>query len=312
MASQIYNQIKSGFSKLNPGEVREAAGRRLSIGLIASTSAGFAALEDLFAPPSPAQAGRCAIERVRGAPTSTFDLLLAEGELLVPPGAFRFDPADPRRTVREIVDRREDLQLALASNFRAFRQPVIAKIVKAISRENALFSVLTALPDILPSIVELPWAVGEFASDTAFLTMNQVRMAFLIAGASDRDVGYREQRAQIAGIVGGAFGWRALARELAGKIPFGGGLLPKAAIAYAGTYTVGIGLERFYRVGYGLTREERRRIYTKALERGRVVVDAVLKAARIPGRAAVRPGAIAPAGRVETLPAPPSSDEPRH
>jgi hypothetical protein len=154
--------------------------------------------------------------------------------------------------------------------------------------------------------------VGEFASDTAFLTMNQVRMAFLIAGASDRDVGYREQRAQIAGIVGGAFGWRALARELAGKIPFGGGLLPKAAIAYAGTYTVGIGLERFYRVGYGLTREERRRIYTKALERGRVVVDAVLKAARIPGRAAVRPGAIAPAGRVETLPAPPSSDEPRH
>jgi hypothetical protein len=299
MASQIYNQIKSGFSKLNPGEVREAAGRRLSIGLIASTSAGFAALEDLLAPPSPAQTGRCAIERVCGVPTPPFDLLLAEGELLAPPGAFRFDPGDPRRTVREIVDRREDLQLALASNFRAFRQPVIAKIVKAISRENALFSVLTALPDILPSFIELPWAVGEFASDTAFLTMNQVRMAFLIAGASDRDVGYREQRAQIAGIVGGAFGWRALARELAGKIPFGGGLLPKAAIAYAGTYTVGIGLERFYRVGYGLTREERRRIYTKALERGRAVVDAVLKAARIPGRAAVRPGAIA-------------LDEPRH
>jgi hypothetical protein len=93
-------------------------------------------------------------------------------------------------------------------------------------------------------------------------------------------VGYREQRAQIAAIVGGAFGWRALARELAGKIPFGGGLVPKAAISYAGTYTVGMGLERFYRLGYGLTREERRRIYERALERGRSLIQSVLEASR--------------------------------
>jgi hypothetical protein len=150
-----------------------------------------------------------------------------------------------------------------------------------------VFSLLTALPDVLPSLIELPWAAGEFASDTAFLTMNQVRMAFLIAGASDRDVGYREQRAQIAGIVAGAFGWRALARELAGKIPFGGGLVPKAAISFAGTYTVGVGLERFYRIGYGLTREERRRIYQQALERGRSLVNSVLDAAKIHGRPAI-------------------------
>ena len=40
-----------------------------------------------------------------------------------------------------------------------------------------------------------------------------------------------------------AFGWRALARELVGHIPLGGGLIPKGAIAYAGTYVVGKGLE---------------------------------------------------------------------
>jgi hypothetical protein len=115
--------------------------------------------------------------------------------------------------------------------------------------------------------------------------MNQVRMAFLIAGASDHDVGYREQRAQIAGVVGSAFGWRALARELVGKIPFGGGLLPKAAIAYAGTYTVGAGLERFYRIGYGLTREERRQMYEDAFERGRSIVATIVEAARLHRRA---------------------------
>ena len=101
-------------------------------------------------------------------------------------------------------------------------------MVKKIAKENALFSLATALPDIVP-FISLPWALGEFASDTAFLTANQIRMAFLLAAANDRDVGYHEQRGEIASIILGAFGWRALARELVGKIPWGGGLVPKAA-----------------------------------------------------------------------------------
>ncbi len=101
-------------------------------------------------------------------------------------------------------------------------------------------------------------------------------MAFLLAAASDRVVGYREQRMEIASIVAGAFGWRALARELVAKIPFGAGVIPKAAVAYAGTYTVGQGLERFYRLGYRLSREERRLVYEEALEGGRRFADALL------------------------------------
>jgi hypothetical protein len=290
MPSAVYGQIKSAFKHLSPSEVRELAERPLSVGLIASTSAGFAAMEELLAPPALSPARRCEIERVLHRASLAdgprpFDLTLCESELLCPRGGFRFDPAKPRDTIREIVDRREDLRLALARNFLPFRRPVIAKIIKTIARENAMFSVVTALPDVLPTLIELPWAVGEFASDTAFLTMNQVRMAFLIAEASDQEAGYSEQRAQIAGIVAGAFGWRALARELAGKIPFGGGLIPKAAIAFAGTFTVGIGLERFYRLGYGLTREERRRVYQRALERGRSLVASVVEAARMRSRA---------------------------
>jgi hypothetical protein len=70
----------------------------------------------------------------------------------------------------------------------------------------------TALPDIVPNLIELPWAATEFASDTAILTANQIKMAFLIAAASDRQVGYREQKKEIASVIGSAFGWRALAR----------------------------------------------------------------------------------------------------
>ncbi len=61
---------------------------------------------------------------------------------------------------------------------------------------------------------------------------------------------------------------------------FGGGLIPKAAIAYAGTFTVGTGLERFYRIGYGLSREERRQVYERAFERGRSIVAEIIEVAR--------------------------------
>ncbi len=266
--------------------MRELADRPLTVGLIASREEAYEAMEELLAPASLSRERRQELERVlyrAGEPGSPrqYDLLLCESELRCPPDAFPFDPAAPQRTLRDIVERREDLGLALARNFAPFRKAVIGRLVRSIAKENALFALMTALPDVLPSFIELPWAVGEFASDTAFLTMNQVRMAFLIAAASDRDAGYREQRAQIAGIVGGAFGWRALARELVGKIPFGGGLIPKAAIAYAGTYTVGVGLERMYRIGYGLARAERRQVYERAFERGKEIVSTVIETARL-------------------------------
>ena len=105
-------------------------------------------------------------------------------------------------------------------------------------------------------------------------------MAFLIAAASDRQVGYHEQKAQIGGIIAGAFGWRALARQIVGKIPLGGGLIPKAAIAFAGTQVVGLSLERYYGIGYGFTRDERQLAYQEAFARGKEVARSVLDSIR--------------------------------
>ncbi len=286
MPTSIYGQIRTAFKHLNPHQVRQMADRPLSVGLVASTEQGFEAMEDLLVPASFSRARRFATAKVLhravdGVLQRDFDLVLCEDELLSPPGGFLFHRADPKRTVLEVIERRQDLALALARNFLPFRKPVIDKLIRTISRENAAFAAVTALPDVIPSLIELPWAVGEFASDTAFITMNQVRMAFLIAAASDQDVSYREQRVEVAGIVAGAFGWRALARELVGKIPFGGGLIPKAAVAYAGTYTMGVGMERLFRMGYGLTRQERRSIYDGALERGRSIAGSIVELARI-------------------------------
>jgi hypothetical protein len=102
--------------------------------------------------------------------------------------------------------------------------------------------------------------------------MNQVRMALLMAAAHNRPIGYSQQKVEIAAIAGGAFGWRAIARELVGKIPLGGGLIPKAAVAYAGTYVVGLGLEKINRNGEGLSKWEKREAYAAALTKGKEVV----------------------------------------
>ena len=165
------------------------------------------------------------------------------------------------------------LAVPLARQFPAFRHVVVERIIHTIARENALFAVATALPDVVPNVIELPWVFGEWASDTAFLTANQFRMAFLIAAACNRRVGFTQQKGQILSIAAGAFGWRTIARELVGKLPLGGGLIPKGAIAYAGTYVVGKALESWHNAQARLPREERGKVYEHALERGRAVVQ---------------------------------------
>ena len=284
MSLNFLSQIRQAISNLNPQEVHELADRPFSIGIVAASPEVSWEIESFLCPPHLSMAKRAEvssmIHRVALAPSGASDLEIYDPSFRVPKGAFLFDREDPRRTVRAILRKRPDMALPLARHFLPFREPASLQIVHRISRENAFFSLATALPDIMPSLLSIPWAVGEFASDTAFITMNQIRMGFLLAAAADRDLGYREQKGEVASIIAGAFGWRALARELVGKIPMGGGLLPKAAVAYAGTYVEGISLERLYRLGAGLTREERRSAYAEALDRGKRIAGNVMEMMR--------------------------------
>ena len=285
MSNHILRQIRTALRRLNPGDVRRSEERRRTVGLMAASTESLAAMEDFLAPPIVSRRKRIElfemIHRVGdpGAP-ARFDLEFVEEGLLTSPGSFSFSRHNPARTVSEVIEQRDDLSLALARRFPPFRKSVVSRTIQQIAKENALFSLATALPDVIPGILQIGWAVGEFASDTTVITVNQIRMAFLIAAASDRQVGYNEQKAQIASIIAGAFGWRALARQLAGKIPFGAGLVPKAAVAYAGTYAVGQSLERYYGIGYGFSRAERQLAYHEAFERGKTVVRSLLVSIR--------------------------------
>jgi uncharacterized protein (DUF697 family) len=209
---------------------------------------------------------------------SKVDVVLYQNGLHPADGAFSYRRNDVAGTLDDILRGNPDAGLALANQFPAFRAPVIDRIILSVAKENALFAIATALPNIVPSMMELPWAFGEFASDTAFLTANQIRMAFQIAAASGKNVGLSDQKGSVVAIVGSAFGWRAIARELAGKIPLGEGLIPKGAIAFAGTYVMGKGLQRVYSDGQ-YAPAERESMYKEALEQGKAMVRSLQKRA---------------------------------
>jgi hypothetical protein len=286
MSIQVFNHIKDAIRNLDPEDIRKHTERPLRLFLYADSEQQYRDMEDYLVPRDLSAAKRAQVRRLiyraseSAASTGPGDLEIyfdpSHDLGAVESDVFGFDPAKPEATVHQILHRRPELAVPLALHVLPFRPEVSRRMVKKVAKENALFALATAVPDIIP-FISLPWAVGEFASDAAFLTANQIRMAFLLAAANDRDIGYHEQRGEIASIVVGAFGWRALARELVGKIPWGGGLIPKAAIAYAGTRVAGLSLERYYRLGKAYTRAERRLAYEDALERGKHLVGGLIE-----------------------------------
>lgn len=262
--------------------MRRSADRDFTLGVLAVDEAVWAGIVSYLIPQDTSQAkiqeaGRHILRMAAESDFERCEAGLSEPGLPHPSHFYSFDDYDPSASLEALVDGHEDLWLPLGRRFPGARDLVMEKIIWKISKENALFTVATAVPNIIPTWISLPWAAGEFASDTAFLTMNQVRMAFLIAAASDREIGYHSQKGQIGSIVAAAFGWRALARELVSKVPAGGGLLCKGLISFSGTYAVGKSLERLFRFGRGLTRVERRQHYDDAYERGRAVVQEIVQ-----------------------------------
>lgn len=265
---------------LRPEEVRKRAEQPVTFGLVSADDYGYAEMENFLLPDimeRHARLDRAGQVHRAGEPNApeNVDIVLYQHGIPRNDGVFDFLAAEPDATIAAILKEREELAMPLARQFPVFRKPVVEDVIQSVSRENALFAITTALPNVIPNLIELPWAFGEFASDTVFLTANQIRMAFVIGAASGRQIGLSHQKAEIASLAAGAFGWRALARELAGMIPLGEGLIPKGAIAYAATFLIGKGLEHLYAANVPYTREQSVNTYKQALERGKSMLKAL-------------------------------------
>ena len=77
------------------------------------------------------------------------------------------------------------------------------------------------------------------------LTKNQALMVYRLGLAYGAPPEFRDRMAELGSVVGGGFAWRQLARSLVGLIPVWG-VVPKVAVAYAGTYATGMAAWRWF------------------------------------------------------------------
>lgn len=178
-----------------------------------------------------------------------------------------------RPLLRQIVRTLGGYELAVARKMPLFRDLVAARIIGRTSRQNLMIAMASALPSSLPWIGPIVGLLGVTA-EIIFLTSNQLRMVLQLASVYDQDMRVAERLKELLPVTGGAFGWRALSRELVGFIPaIGPGI--KGSIAYAATHATGEAARWLYKTGTHMDAEERRRIYEEALVKGETLSGAV-------------------------------------
>ena len=138
------------------------------------------------------------------------------------------------------------LMLSLGHRFPALRSAVSDVLIQETSKANAQFALLSSIPAMIPFAGAL---IGNVA-DLVVLTKNQAVLLFKLAGIHGRGLHNRLALAiEIAPVVGAAFAWRTVARSLVGLVPTALSGVPKAAVAYVGTFVVGQLASYYYEHG---------------------------------------------------------------
>ncbi len=287
---RLLGQVLKAFKQLNPHNVAEEAKRQVRLCLagpveLLQDAAAFLlgeqpeefdrAGESLLLVSTPPDPGALSL-------LSRCDVvLLSQDYQDTLPGVstrriFRFSSKDDLPEVIKQILKRKDIayvQLPLARLFPAFRAQVVVDTIQTVSVENAIFVTSTSLGNIIPNPLQALTSVAESLGDLVVLTANQIRMLFRIAAAYGREPGLKEQAPEALSIVGAAFGWRSIARELVSKIPMGAGVVPKAAIAFAGTWAIGESISYYYTTGQRLTREQLKERFDAAMVQGRALAE---------------------------------------
>ena len=164
------------------------------------------------------------------------------------------------------------LRLALGKQLPVFRPAVIRGLIEEAARANALYAASTGVAEIVP-VLNLPLNVA----DTVVLTKNQLVMAYKVALAAGKAGRPQELIGELIGVLGGGLLFRQAARGLIGLIPVWG-IVPKVAVAYAGTQVIGTAASLWATQGKTVSAAEVRELYVGALTRGRNVAEQLLPA----------------------------------
>ncbi|NTW98314.1 MAG: hypothetical protein HGB28_07200, partial [Oscillochloris sp.] len=167
-----------------------------------------------------------------------------------------------------------DLHMAAARRLPGLRPSFARQMINATSFTNATYALASALPGQIP-IFSIPFA----AADILVLTKNQAMLVYKLALAQGAPPEFQARIREVLPVLGGAFAWRQIARTLVGLVPVWG-IVPKVAIAYAGTYSTGMVAWRWFDSGELISGPRLKEITDEALRVGRERAISLASAAR--------------------------------
>jgi uncharacterized protein (DUF697 family) len=166
------------------------------------------------------------------------------------------------------------LRLALARQLVPLRGPFLTELIEDTARANAMYAFTTGIAEVVP-VLDVPLNLA----DVVVLTKNQLVMSYRIALASGKSGSPRELIGEVVTVLGGGLLLRQGARQLVGLIPIVG-IIPKVAVAYAGTLAIGKAVVAWAAHGARLEPDTVKRLYRQALARGKEVGQALVAQAR--------------------------------
>ncbi len=200
------------------------------------------------------------------------------------PGSLAGDPAYSRaifgsveqvgflqeKFVPLVVELLHDRALALGRSFPLFRVAIANRLINETSLSNAAYSLSTGLAEIVP-VFDIPLNVA----DMVVLSKAQAFLVYRLGLALGLSTEWQSYVAEFGSVLGGGFLWRQIARGMIGLVP-AWGIIPKVAVAYAGTYVVGHVVLQWYLTGRHVTRKQMNALYRQAFARGKDVAGRLL------------------------------------
>lgn len=167
-----------------------------------------------------------------------------------------------------------ELHLAAARGAPGLRAVYGNELISSVAFSNGTYAFASAIPEQIP-LLALPFA----AADLLVLTKNQALMVYRLALAHGAPPDFQARIAELAPVIGGAFVWRQVARTLVGLIPIWG-VVPKVAVAYAGTYATGRAAASWFGDGELLSRGRLKELMDEAMRLGRERATTIVATAR--------------------------------
>lgn len=170
-----------------------------------------------------------------------------------------------------VIDLVPNQVLGLGRFFPLFRVPVAHYLINDTCLSNAAYSLSTGLAEIVP-VFDVPLNLA----DMLVLTKTQAYLVYKLGLALGFSTRWQDYVAEFGSVLGSGFLWRQLARSLVGLIPVWG-IVPKIAVAYAGTYVVGNTILQWYLTGRHISARQMRELYVQAFARGKHIASSLAK-----------------------------------